>query len=93
MLLIFLHHLLQDCNTKQCQYEEYVQPIVSYPLKKGCDLMEAQRETKVFEYSNAIVTVHFPDITAEERKRRMKLLHKAAEDLLKERIKNETHTG
>lgn len=55
--------------------------------------MEEQRETKTFEYSNAIVTVHFPDITAEERKRRMKLLRIAAEDLLKERIKNETHTS
>ena len=46
--------------------------------------MEGQRETKVFTYPNAIVRVHFPDLTDEEQKRRMKQIHKAAMDLLKE---------
>lgn len=52
--------------------------------------MEGQRESKVFTYPNAIVRVHFPDLTAEEHNRRMKTIRKAAEDLLKETVKHET---
>ena len=39
--------------------------------------------TKVFNFSGATVKVHFPDITPEERAKRMKLIHKAAVELLK----------
>lgn len=39
--------------------------------------------TKVFTFSGAIVRVHYPDITPEEREKRMKLIHKAAVELLK----------
>lgn len=46
--------------------------------------MNGQRETKVFTYPNAVVRVHFPDLTEEEQKRRMKQLHDAAAELLKE---------
>lgn len=46
--------------------------------------MNGQSETKVFTYPNAVVRVHFPDLTDEEQKRRMKQLHKAAAELLKE---------
>ena len=46
--------------------------------------MNGQRETRVFTYPNAIVRVHFPDLTEEENKKRMKQLHKAAEEILKE---------
>lgn len=46
--------------------------------------MNGQSETKVFTYPNAVVRVHFPDLTEEEQKRRMKQIHKAAAELLKE---------
>ena len=46
--------------------------------------MNGQSETKVFTYPNAIVRVHFPDLTDEEQQKRMKKLHKAAAELLKE---------
>ena len=41
------------------------------------------KETKVFNLPNAIVRVHFPDITEEENNERMKLFKKAAEDFLR----------
>lgn len=41
-------------------------------------------------YSNAIVRVHRPDITKEEHKRRMKQIHKAAENVLKSKQIKET---
>lgn len=40
-------------------------------------------------YSNAIVRVHRPDITQEERKRRMMQVYKAAENVLKSKMKGE----
>lgn len=46
--------------------------------------MEGQRETRTFTYPNAIVRVHFPDLTDEENKRRMKRLRAAAVEILKE---------
>ena len=50
--------------------------------------MEGQCEIETFTYPNAIVRVHFPDLSDEEQNRRMKKIHKAAEELLKEtRIK------
>lgn len=51
--------------------------------------MSGQRESKTFTYPNAIVRVHFPALSEEEQKRRMKQIHKAAEDLLKETVKHE----
>ena len=47
---------------------------------KTCD---AYKETKIFEYPNAIVRVHIPDISQEERERRMTQINKAAAELLK----------
>lgn len=44
--------------------------------------------TKTFTYPNAVIEVHFADITDEENKRRMKKIHTAAAELLKEKIKN-----
>lgn len=41
------------------------------------------KEVRTFSFPNAIVRVHFPDISAEERNRRMKEIEKAAERLLK----------
>jgi len=40
-------------------------------------------EEKILIYKNSIVKVHIPDLTEEERKRRMKTLHNAAEKLLR----------
>ena len=54
--------------------------------------MNGQRETITFTYPNAIVRVHFPDLTEEEHKKRTKQIRKAAEELIKEKIKRETHT-
>lgn len=50
---------------------------------------DTYKEVKVFEYPNMIVRVHIPDLTEEERARRMKAVEKAAADLLKEVIANE----
>jgi hypothetical protein len=57
--------------------------------------MDGQREIKTFTYPNAVVRVYQPDISDEEQKKRMKKIHKAAEELLKEKIggKRETNTG
>ena len=46
--------------------------------------MEGQREVQTFTYPNMVVRVHYPDLTEEENKRRMKRLYKAAEEILKE---------
>lgn len=43
----------------------------------------AYKETLVFVYPNAVVRVHIPDIDDEENERRMKLVRRAAEDLLR----------
>jgi hypothetical protein len=48
--------------------------------------MEVQYKTETFTYPNAIVRVHFPDITEEENSRRMKKIRKTAEELLKDKI-------
>ena len=47
------------------------------------------KKTRVFYYENAIVTVHFADITQEEHECRMARLEQAAAELLKEVIRNE----
>jgi len=47
---------------------------------KSCD---TYKEVKVFEYPNMTVRVHIPDLTEEERNRRMAQIHKAAAELLK----------
>ena len=55
--------------------------------------MEGQREVQTFTYPNMIVRVHFPDLTAEENKRRLQCLHQAAVAILKEQevIRRETN--
>ena len=45
--------------------------------------MNGQGETKTFTYPNTIVRVHFPDLSDEENKKRMKQIYKAAAELLK----------
>lgn len=46
--------------------------------------MEGQ--TKTFQFPDAVVRVHFPDLTDEERERRMRRVRKAAEDILKDKF-------
>ena len=45
-------------------------------------------EPTVFEYPNAIVRVYRPILSDEEQARRMKQIHKAAEELLKDVERN-----
>lgn len=45
---------------------------------------DVYKETRVFEYPNAIVRVRIPDISDEENERRMKAVRKAAEAVLRE---------
>lgn len=45
------------------------------------------KKTLVFEYPNAIVRVHIPDLTVEESERRKKQIHDAAAQLLMEKYR------
>ena len=66
-----------------------------FTSKKNSDLIsredilndEGKIKTSVFKYPNMIVRVHFPDISEEENERRMKRIHDAAADVLKEVIR------
>ena len=51
-----------------------------------------QGQTKIFEYPNAIVRVHIPNLANEEREKRIKEIKRSAEKLLKEVMKNEYNT-
>lgn len=46
--------------------------------------VDTYKEVRTFTYSNMTVRVHIPELTDEERARRMKLIHNAASDLLKD---------
>ncbi len=48
---------------------------------------DTYKEVKTFTYPNCIVRVHIPDLTEEERARRMQRIHDAAADLLKDVMK------
>ena len=48
---------------------------------KNCD---TYNNVQIIEHPNAIIRIHRPDITTEERERRMAQIHKAAASLLKE---------
>ena len=48
-------------------------------MKKVQDIY---KETKIIEYPNMIIRVHIPDLTKEERDRRMKIIHDASARLL-----------
>ena len=58
---------------------------MAYHLIKERDRVEGQCKIETFTYPNAIVRVHFPDLTDGENSRRMKKIRKAAEELLKEK--------
>ena len=44
---------------------------------------DTYKEVKTIYHENAVVRVHIPDITPEERERRMRELIKAVSDLMK----------
>lgn len=46
-------------------------------------MKDTYKETKILEFPGMIVRVHIPDLTPEERTRRMKAIHNAAAALLK----------
>lgn len=48
---------------------------------------DTYKEVRVFTGEGYVVRVHIPDITDEERARRMKVIEKAAADLLASRNK------
>lgn len=54
---------------------------------KGLIKMQGQevtyKEVRTFNFSNMTVRVHIPDLTTDERNRRMKQIYKAAEELIK----------
>ena len=41
------------------------------------------KETIIIEFPNMIAKVHIPDLTEEEQKRRMKIIHDAAARLIR----------
>lgn len=43
---------------------------------------DTYKEVRTFHYSNAVVRVHIPDLTEEERNRRLEAVKKAAAALL-----------
>lgn len=43
---------------------------------------DTYKEIRVFEFPNMIARVYIPDLTDEERARRMKIIEKAAADLI-----------
>lgn len=49
--------------------------------------MNTYKETKVFNFPGMVARVHIPDLTAEERERRMKAIKRAAAELLKNNIR------
>ena len=46
-------------------------------------MADSYKEVKVFEFDNAVVRVHIPDLTEEERSRRMNRIKAAAENMMK----------
>jgi ribosome recycling factor len=48
---------------------------------------DVYKETRVFTYPGMVVRVHIPDLTEEERARRMKILHDAAAEIIKAALK------
>lgn len=47
-------------------------------------VLDTYTSEKVFDFPNARVTVRFPELSPEERGRRMREIKRAAENLLKE---------
>lgn len=50
-------------------------------------------QSRVFEYPNATVRVHFPDVADSEREKRLKEIKLSAELVLKALLKSESKTN
>ena len=48
---------------------------------------DTYKEVKTLTYSNAIVRVHIPDLAEDERNRRMNEVHRAAQQILRGKLK------
>ncbi len=49
---------------------------------------DTYKQVKVFQYPNMNIRVHIPDLTPQERTRRMNAIHIQAEKFMKEVIHN-----
>lgn len=45
-------------------------------------MKDTYKEVRVFQYDNAVVRVHIPDLTSEEQNRRMKEVERTAMQLI-----------
>ncbi|MBO5163213.1 MAG: hypothetical protein J6B75_02035 [Ruminococcus sp.] len=52
---------------------------------------DTYKEVRTLVLPGCIITMHIPDISAEERKRRMEQIGKAAESLLKDVMRRQAH--
>ena len=50
--------------------------------------VDTYKEVRTIQFPGMVARVHIPDLTPEERTRRMKNIHKAATNLLKGKQKN-----
>ncbi len=50
-------------------------------------MADTYTQTRVFNFPNMVVRVHFPELTEEETARRMKQIHDAAARLLADKYK------
>jgi hypothetical protein len=51
--------------------------------QEGSAGMDTYKEVKIIQFPNMTARVHIPDLSQEERSRRMKAVHKQAAELLK----------
>ncbi len=52
--------------------------------------VDTYSKVKTFEFPNMVVRVQFPDLTPDERNRRMKTIHSAAKKILQGKIEKGT---
>lgn len=51
-------------------------------LSEVCMTQDTYKEVRTFHYDNAVVRVHIPDLTPDEKNRRMKEIENAAVQVL-----------
>lgn len=56
-------------------------------------MADAIKEVRTIHFDNAVVTVRIPDLTEEERSRRMKEVSRAAEALIRASFDSEQEKG
>lgn len=56
-------------------------------------MADAIKEVRKLNYGNTVATVYIPDLTEEERSRRMKSVYRAAEALIKASIDSKRKKG